>query len=250
MSRIEQPQGARGSLKWIQRACNESWPEFERSILAQLTGAQCIDWRSPLKSDGYAEYRDADFLDQVGLSHLAGDLHAYWPARGPQWDALGRTDRNDVLLVEAKAHIGEMCSPATAAGPRSRQLIEQRLDEVAGRLGAREGHAPWAGHFYQLGNRLAHLAFLRDRNVPAYLVLVNFLNDTDMKGPTTAEVWQAAYEVAFHVMGLGRRHDLSRYVLEVFPDVVVRQQTLVAHLSLETQSATQISNNAADTISK
>ncbi len=44
--------------------------------------------------------------------------------------------------------------------------------------------------------------------MPAFLVLVNFLNDADMKGPTTAEVWQAAYEVAFHVMGLGRRSDL------------------------------------------
>lgn len=56
--------------------------------------------------------------------------------------------------------------------------------------------------------------------MPAYLVLVNFLNDPEMKAaPTSREVWQAAYQVAFHVMGLGARHRLSPYIIEVFPDV-------------------------------
>ena len=68
--------------------------------------------------------------------------------------------------------------------------------------------------------RLSHLHFLREQGVPAYLVLVNFLNDPEMRGaPTSREVWDAAYQVAFHVMGLGARHRLSSYIIEVFPDV-------------------------------
>src|SRR5690606_32478350 len=92
-------------------------------------------------------------------------------------------------------------------------------DACASRLGARASRAAWADHFYQLANRLAHLNFLREHGVPAHLVLVNFLNDAEMNGPKSPEAWHAAYEVAFSVMGLGRRHPLSRYVIEVFPDV-------------------------------
>ena len=129
------------------------------------------------------------------------------------------TDNGEVLLVEAKAHVAEMCSPGTSARPESRAKIADCLANLAGRLGAGENRAPWTDHFYQIANRLAHLHFLRDNDVPAYLVFVNFLNDAEMGGPTTEEVWKAAYGVAFRVMGLGKRHPLSRFVIDVFPDL-------------------------------
>lgn len=219
MPRVIQPAGARGSLRWIQRAVNEQWPSLEQPILTALPAAQRIDWRSPLEADDFAEYRDGSFLDLLGLSNLKPALRDFWPAGGPQWDALGITDLGDFLLVEAKAHIAEMCSPGTSAAPKSREIIAERLAVCAERLGARANHAPWTDHFYQLANRLIHLQFLRDQGVPAYLVLVNFLNDAEMEGPKSPEVWHAAYQVAFHVMGLGKRHSLARYIIEVFPDV-------------------------------
>ncbi len=61
--------------------------------------------------------------------------------------------------------------------------------------------------------------FLREHDVPSYLVLVNFLNDGDMKGPTIQEAWEAAYDVNLHVMGLPKRHALSEHMIHVFPDV-------------------------------
>jgi hypothetical protein len=94
-----------------------------------------------------------------------------------------------------------------------------RLDAAATGLAARSGRAAWTHQFYQLANRLAHLRFLRGQGVPAWLVLVNFVGDADMGGPIHAETWHAAYDVAFHVMGLPRRHVLSRWIIEVFPDV-------------------------------
>lgn len=219
MTRIAQPPGRKGSLRWIQTAVAEGWNSLDQPILKSLSGAKCIEWRSPIAGDDFAEYRDGDFLDRVGLPHLRSALKDFWPDRGPQWDALGVSDLQHVILVEAKAHVAEMCSPGTSAGPASLARISRALDGCAEQLGAKEGRAHWTEHFYQLANRIAHLHFLRENGVPAYLVLVNFLNDQDMDGPTTQEAWEAAYQVAFHVMGLPKRHAMSRYILHVFPDV-------------------------------
>lgn len=219
MTRVVQSLGTKGSLRWIQQAVNDGWASLDEPILARLPGATTIGWRSPMRDDDFAEYRDGDFLNRVGLSNLRSALKDFWPERGPQWDALGVSDRGDVLLVEAKAHIAEMCSPGTAAGPASFKRIHQALVACATNLGARASRAAWTDQFYQLANRIAHLHFLREQGVPAYLVLVNFLNDTDMKGPTTQEAWEAAYEVALHVMGLGKVHALSKYTIHVFPDL-------------------------------
>lgn len=219
MSRVSQPPGERGSLKWIQRAVNEAWPSLNEPILNAVGKDQTIDWRSPLLADDYAEYRDGTFVERLGLGHLRPQLAAFWPSGGPQWDALGVTSSGTVLLVEAKAHIAEMCSPGSGASEASLNLIKCRLYETAEALRAKRERADWHVVFYQLANRLAHLHWLRDQGVDARLVLVNFLNDKEMAGPTSAAEWMAAYHVALHALGLSPRHRLARYVIEVFPDV-------------------------------
>lgn len=218
MGRFPQPVGARGSLKWIQIAVNEAPVVLDQAILPKLGAASRIDWLSPVASDEFAEYRDGASLDRLQLAELGNALTDFWPLRGPQWDALGRSDAGDVILVEAKAHIAELCSPGTKAGEDSRRKISQALRETIEWLGA----APLAGWdvaFYQLANRLAHLHFLRSNGIPAWLVLVNFVGDAEMKGPKSREAWEAAYAVAWHVMGLGKRHKLSPYIVEVHPEV-------------------------------
>lgn len=218
MSRFPQRPGTRGSLKWLQIAVNERPDLLDGPILSALPGAGSVAWRSPLAADGFAEYRDAAFLDRLGLGAHAGALAAFWPARGPQWDALAITGAGQVLLVEAKAHLRELASPPLKAGPASRARIVAALAATAAALGARP-LAPWTDAFYQLANRLAHLVFLRGQGVDARLVLVNFVGDTEMGGPAGKAEWQAAYAMALHVMGLPVRHRLSRYVLPVYPDV-------------------------------
>jgi hypothetical protein len=219
MGRVSQLAGKLGSLKWIQRAVNEAWPSLNEPIANAVGKDQAIDWRSPLHSDDYAEYRDGAFLERLGLGHLRPELAAYWPSGGPQWDALGVTSGGTVLLVEAKAHIAEMCSPSSSASETSLSLIKLRLDETAEALRAQSKRADWHVVFYQLANRLAHLHWLRTQSVDARLVLVNFLNDEEMAGPSSAAEWMAAYHVALHALGLSPGHRLARYVIEVFPDV-------------------------------
>lgn len=218
MTGVVQPEGARGSLKWIQRAVNRRPELLDGPILEALPTARTVRWVSPLADDAYAEYRDHAFLERIGHPELAGVLEQFWPKRGPQWDALGMTDHGDVLLVEAKAHVGELCSPGSAAGPESRPRVEMALAQVAKALGAKP-RAPWADVFYQLANRLAHLEFLRRQGVEAWLVLVNFVGDRDIGGPAARGEWEAAYAVVQHVMGLKADHRLSHHVLHIYPNV-------------------------------
>jgi hypothetical protein len=219
MGRLVQPKGERGSLKWMQLAVGQRPPRvLDSLILPRLGGATRITWQSPLEEDGFAEYRDEAFLEKIGASALAPALAQFWPRRGPQWDGLATTDRDDVLLVEAKAHIAELCSPPSQASGSSLKSIEAALGETAASLGA-DMRVPWTDLFYQLTNRLAHLHFLRDRGAKAWLVLVNFVGDGEMGGPTSQAEWVTAYQIVWHVLGIPNRHKLAPFVLHVCADV-------------------------------
>lgn len=219
MTRIEQPEGTRGSLKWIQRVIAGKPELIDVPIMQRLPGSPPVSWLSPLREDQFAEYRDAAFLKRLGIEDLKEDLAAFWPARGPQWDALGRSANGDLLLVEAKAHIPEILSSPTQAGARSRARIELALEQTVKALRAKP-IAPWTDAFYQYANRLAHLDFLRRvHGKRAWLIFVYFVGDEDMKGPASKDEWEAALQVTRYVMGLERNHPLSRYIIDVFADV-------------------------------
>lgn len=218
MTRVPQPAGVRGSLKWIQRAVNDRPHILDGLVLSARGDIGAITWVSPLANDDFAEYRDGAFLNRIGCGRLAGALAGYWPQRGPQWDALGRTAGGNVLLVEAKAHVEELCSPGSQAGETSRRAIEAALATTAAYLRARP-RTPWIDTFYQLANRYAHLHFLRSNGIDAHLFLVNFVGDDEVKGPGTAAEWEAAYKVVHHVLGIAQSHPLAPYVHHIYPAV-------------------------------
>jgi hypothetical protein len=63
------------------------------------------------------------------------------------------------------------------------------------------------------------LYFLREQNgIDAYLVFVNFLNDTDLDGPHTEREWEAAIKVLHEALGV-RGKLPANYVIDVFVDV-------------------------------
>jgi hypothetical protein len=145
-------------------------------------------------------------------------LEDFWPRRGPQWDAIGRTDAGHVLIVEAKAYVAEMLSSATQAKGRSLLKIEAALDVTAKAVRARP-RAPWSTTFYQLANRFAALYFLRSEGVDAYLVLANFVGDREMGGPLDDGGWRGAYAAAFYAMGLTSRHAYADRVIDIYPGI-------------------------------
>ena len=76
---------------------------------------ESIKWLSPIRENKYAEYYDQAFLDQLGLPHLRVPLASFWPSSGPRWDALGRTESDKMILVEAKAYIEESVDHSSRA---------------------------------------------------------------------------------------------------------------------------------------
>ncbi|WP_170624659.1 MULTISPECIES: hypothetical protein [unclassified Ruegeria] len=209
--RIIQPKGTKGSLKWIQAAVDRC-PE-----VLQPRKLPTIEWVSPLEEDDYAEYRDAAFLNRLGIGHLTASLKDFWPQRGPQWDALGLTSHGPVL-VEAKAHIREFFSPPSQAGQRSREQINRAFATVRADLGIGD-HVNWSELYYQYANRLAFLWWLREHGVDAKLLFVSFLNDSEMGGPQHAETWDAAFAAADYALGLPRQNKLRSHIYHVTPDV-------------------------------
>lgn len=209
--RIEQPSGTRGSLKWLQIAVNKAPHLLQPESLPPIT------WRSPLTADNHAEYRDAAFLDLLGLGHLGPALAKFWPRRGPQWDALGVTAEGPVL-VEAKAHTGEFQSSPTQASPEALARIRAAFAEVQNDLRI-ETATDWSRRYYQFANRIAHLWWLRQQGVPASLLFVSFLNDTEMNGPDRPEIWHAVFDAADDALGLKGKTSLHAHIHHVMPDV-------------------------------
>jgi hypothetical protein len=92
-------------------------------VLDEQIGLGPIDWRSPLREDDYAEYRDAAFLERIGVILGQRPLDGFWPRGGPQWDALGRAASGEPVIVEAKAHLNELYSRSVIRrqGPKRRK---------------------------------------------------------------------------------------------------------------------------------
>jgi len=219
MGRIIQPNGTKGSLKWIQHVVNDC-PDVLSNTVIDAIGVdkeQPVEWLSPKADDDYSEYRDQDFLDLLGIKLSKTSLNDFWPKRSPQWDALGRIEDKAYFLVEAKAHVSEIISSSQAKSAKSKALINNSLDETRKYLKLNPNIDLSKG-FYQYSNRLAHLYLLRKlNNIPAYLIFVYFTND-HTHVPTTRDEWKGALQLMYAILGT-HKHKLSKYVIDVFIDV-------------------------------
>lgn len=209
----------RGSQRWLQIAI-ERHPHVLLEVLREplcLKPADTIDWRSPVRSTEFKEYRDGAALALLGQNLDRTPLSDFWPARGPVWDALGLASDGRPIFVEAKAHIAEAASPGTQASPDSLKLIIASL-EKARKYYAPKATSAWTGTFYQYANRLAHNYLLRELNgIDSQLVFFYFLNATDVDGPASHERWKGAIELLHAALGLSTIRDKG--VHEVFVDV-------------------------------
>ena len=221
----ETPVAARGSRKWLQMLVNRCPELLEEQILCKLSSfASEIDWRSPLRSDDYAEYYDNDFVDKLGVCLNRKPLESFWPKSGPRWDGLGVTDGGQYLLVEAKAHVRELRSTISAKSDSSVSRILYSFSKTKKYLSV-DARTDWTRPFYQYANRLAHLYLLHVLNkVDAYLVNVYLLKDEDMRKPgtivpQTIKEWESAILTEEIALGIPLRHRLSSRVLSTFIDV-------------------------------
>ena len=153
MSRLPQTPKLKGSQRWLQVAVNYCPTVIDRAICdTGIPLREPIVWTSPLASDDFAEYMDAAFLNQIGVRLDQRRLRDFWPNSGPRWDALARSG-DSVLLIEAKANIKELNSPACGAKPASLAKIQAALHETQAFLNV-NSDSDWTRCFYQYANRL------------------------------------------------------------------------------------------------
>ncbi len=217
----------KGSQKWLQILVNDCPELLNREIGGQSPIEElAIQWLSPLRKDGYKEYRDQPFIDLLHVELHKRPLESFWPASGPRWDALGKGGRSELLLVEAKSHTKELVSSVSATAICSLGKIESSLRETKECLHRRSDPAiDWTKGVDQYANRLAHLYLLSHLNsLDAYLILLYFLNDNEMNSadtyvPSTPGEWISVVTHQDRLMGIRQRHPLSDRIIHAYIDV-------------------------------
>jgi hypothetical protein len=204
----------------MRRAANDASALVNRRITRALGWSEqdTVEWRSPLKNDGYAEYFDESFLERLGVSNLQVPLARFWPKGGPRWDGLARTGTGKLVLVEAKAYPEEAVDGSSGAGPTSLQKIEAAIAEAKKAYGASHD-ANWLCPFYQYANRLAHLHFLVGLNgLDAYLVFLNFADAPDVPRPCSIAQWEGASRIIDRCLGLPKKHKYTDRIATIVID--------------------------------
>jgi hypothetical protein len=181
--------------------------EFDAGVL-QAVGGESVTWLVDgpffFRADGHqygerrpdgrlAECRGLDFLEP---SHAARQEWArVWPKRGNtlNWDAVGGVrvgGADEWLLVEAKAHLGEIESSCGAKQHGGLAQIEAAINRTQNELGI-VPRRDWLQGHYQFCNRVVALNHLLAHGVPAHLVFVDFCGDTHFADRAMApQDWQ------------------------------------------------------------
>lgn len=140
---------------------------------------------------GFLEPDEAKLGETAGFVSEANRaaLTSWWlarPARAntPNWDLVSTCrigDRNGLILVEAKAHEGELADDRCGASPENLRQIEKALAEASTAWNAlASGVALSAGSHFQLSNRFAFAWKLATMGIPVMLVYLGFLDAFEM----------------------------------------------------------------------
>lgn len=167
-----------------------------------------------------AEWRGVDFLPAEHPARRAWP--SFWPQTGnvPNWDAVGVAEiggREEWLLVEAKAHVGELRSSCGAQPDGGLPKIRRALDATKAALGVDACH-DWLHPYYQCANRVAVLSFLLSHSISARLLFIYFLGDRNQGQvcPARKEEWDKPLrDMAVH-LGLQGQTELEQRIQRVF----------------------------------
>ena len=115
------------------------------------------------------------------------------------WDAVFVLN-NTIYLVEAKARIDEMKSNNKNNGGTSRTSIIQFMEKQLCKYGINV-NKEWLGTYYQLANRLATVALLKNHGVNAKCVYIYFIDGfekpgTGCKENANKDLYQNDYKMA------------------------------------------------------
>ncbi|MEC8276845.1 MAG: hypothetical protein VX026_03955 [Myxococcota bacterium] len=216
-------------LRWLGRHRQALNHQIQRTVKQNLGRIEWLDFQrsqssSPLKRD--KEIIGLDFISSTANPTLHSAWKQFWPSSGnsQNWDAVGKfilpTGQSGWLLVEAKAHIGELTSNCGAASKQSLSQIKRSLDITKQAMGV-PPKAEWLKKHYQYANRLAALHFLKSHQVDAHLVFVYFCGDENPRQncPIAPSGWNNALNKLHQHLQLPSHHLYSNQIHSVFLNV-------------------------------
>jgi hypothetical protein len=210
---------------WLARRRSALTHQIEQRL--GLSGVQWLDYEEYRDRTGHQALRERRGLDFLPANEPARhEWEESWPQKGGvhSWDAVGHATAGTTttwILVEAKAHVGELISSCGAVADQSRRRIAEILSHARGSLGAPDS-SDWMKDHYQYCNRLALLQFLRERGVDARLVFVYFTGDRVELGaagrdcPSDEDTWRPALDRQKRSVGLPTSALILSFVYELF----------------------------------
>ncbi len=214
---------------------------------AERTDGGTINWEDSLfsaKRQALHDDCESGGIEFIWDSDVTKLWNQYWPVRGtsPQWDAVGKLmseEQDDWLLVEAKAHFGEMESPWHAKNAESQAMIRSAMADTA-KVVTRGGVPTnaWLNKFYQYANRLAVLNFLSRTYtppIPARLIFIYFYGELmpNCECPQTQDEWEDHLHSVHSEMDIDPQSPLMQRVHHVYLAVNpnARRKTLSGRLA-------------------
>ena len=205
--------------------------DYLTNQVLQLTGGQDITWLD----FNFSKVKDAtkDDKELIGLEFIDDEevrraWQSYWPKSGnaQNWDTVGKIHyqgETEWLLVEAKAHLGEVKSECGATNPKSIQQINASLQKTMDVCGVQSTSLnKWLGPYYQYANRLAVLNFLMqecDPAIPTRLLYIYFTGDKredSAECPQIPDEWLPVIEEMESWLGLPEDYIFSNRVHHLF----------------------------------
>ena len=210
------------------------WLGYHRGQLTRhvtaVTGGEAVEWldfgfsaaNAPGKPD-----QELTGLDFIPDAQVQARWRAFWPQSGSaqNWDAVGvihYQDHKEWLLVEAKAHVGELESECKARSAASLQKIKTALGRASRAFCTKPPPVEnWLRPYYQYANRLAALYFLMKEcapSVPARLLTIYFCGEQreNLICPQSEAEWQPALEQVKARLGLAVECELMQRVQALF----------------------------------
>ncbi len=194
------------------------------SAVEELTGGTVKEWLDrPFNSQKKfldAEWKGLDFLPDD--SPAKNEWKNFWPQTGnvQNWDALGvfqKGSSKEFLLVEAKAHLGEIRSQCGAKEIGGKLLIVKALDEAKHAFGVSQ-EKDWLRPYYQYCNRLAILHFLIKHGIGARLLFIYFLGDKRQNAicPEKENEWEIELNKMYDHIGPLENPELTNRIHHLF----------------------------------
>lgn len=200
--------------------------ELDKVILQEIGIGKRVEWcdfgydKNPENKWPDAEIKGLDFIRDN--KNIQKSWENFWPHSGnvQNWDAIGRlilTDGSyEWLLVEAKAHIGEIQSDSGAKKDKlGYKMIERAFQETKNALGV-SPERDWFRGYYQYANRIVVSYFLNIKHhIPARLLFIYFVGDKRTDGkicPQNKEGWQEMLKNQDEYIGLPKNHPLAKQI--------------------------------------